>query len=536
LLSAKIKINTMEPNSNPEFNKFFKRTTTKAFTEARATPVILVCIYNHNNTLITHDLLYNIFSQYGKVQKILIFEKVKVWKAFVEFSTLESAFDAKRNLNDFMIFSDGTRMNIYFSNLDTIKFQNNNSGGISYIPEEENNSPDLQNLQIPTTNYPKPNVQIPSTINDQNQMTNIFPPPNLRKNPSSNSPTTFDDKGDEIFKIINERQQDKNPPQNEEEEKHDTEDSESNSFNPSLLSVFQQKPSQPVIINHQSFAPKPKTTVNRPYEDADAVQRPIIVRHAGHKHTAPPGLAVYRDLGMNQGNFLPQQTEARRLIPSPGSFHQIGQVSPPKNVQSYRPTDFPPRIINPNPTFENRQPQQHFRANSSNYISYPNEGNPRIQPTNFSPSGPHGTDLGAPQIESGEGSPDNLGHQTLFDLIEQDIAAELNSKMKNLDINAGQGGYPENFPTGMQYGNNLYDNNDDKKSQILYVKGLDDRDISIQMIYNLFSNFGNVLKVIYIRSKAASLLEYENAEYATIAKDYLNNIVLMKKTPQNILF
>jgi len=125
----------MEPNSNPEFNKFFKRTTTKAFTEARATPVILVCIYNHNNTLITHDLLYNIFSQYGKVQKILIFEKVKVWKAFVEFSTLESAFDAKRNLNDFMIFSDGTRMNIYFSNLDTIKFQNNNSGGISTHPQ-----------------------------------------------------------------------------------------------------------------------------------------------------------------------------------------------------------------------------------------------------------------------------------------------------------------------------------------------------------------------------------------------------------------
>jgi len=62
------------------------------------------------------------------------------------------------------------------------------------------------------------------------------------------------------------------------------------------------------------------------------------------------------------------------------------------------------------------------------------------------------------------------------------------------------------------------------------VKGLEDRDISIQMIYNLFSNFGNVLKVIFIRSKAAALLEYENAEYATIAKDYLNNIVLMKKS------
>ncbi len=56
----------------PEFNRLFKRSTTKAFTEVRATPVILVCIYNHNNTLITHDLLKTIFSQYGKVLRVPI--------------------------------------------------------------------------------------------------------------------------------------------------------------------------------------------------------------------------------------------------------------------------------------------------------------------------------------------------------------------------------------------------------------------------------------------------------------------------------
>lgn len=59
-----------------------------------------------------------------------MFEKVKVWKAFVEYSTLESAFEAKRRLDNFVLFNDGTRLNVYFSNLDTIRFRNDNSGGI----------------------------------------------------------------------------------------------------------------------------------------------------------------------------------------------------------------------------------------------------------------------------------------------------------------------------------------------------------------------------------------------------------------------
>jgi len=156
---------------------------------------------------------------------------------------------------------------------------------------------------------------------------------------------------------------------------------------------------------------------------------------------------------MNQGNFHPQQNEPRRLVPSPGSFNQIGQISPPKNAQVFRPPSVQefPRIVNPLPTFENRP---NFRvSNTSNYVYNPTEANPRIQPTNFSPNGPLGGNEMAPALESGEGSPDGVGHQNLFDLIEQDIAAELSSKMKNLDINAPQG-YDANY----QFNNNIYDN------------------------------------------------------------------------------
>ena len=65
---------------------------------------------------------------------------------------------------------------------------------------------------------------------------------------------------------------------------------------------------------------------------------------------------------------------------------------------------------------------------------------------------------------------------------------------------------------------------------MLYIQGLEYKDIKINMLYNIFSNFGNILKIIFIRSKAAALIEFENYEYSTISKDYLNNIVFMGKT------
>lgn len=51
-----------------------------------SSPVLLVCIYNQFGNIITHDYLYQLFSPYGSIVKILIFEKAKVWKTFVEYS------------------------------------------------------------------------------------------------------------------------------------------------------------------------------------------------------------------------------------------------------------------------------------------------------------------------------------------------------------------------------------------------------------------------------------------------------------------
>jgi len=47
------------------------------------------------------------------------------------------------------------------------------------------------------------------------------------------------------------------------------------------------------------------------------------------------------------------------------------------------------------------------------------------------------------------------------------------------------------------------------------------------MIYNIFSNFGNINKALFIKSKGIAFIEYESTIYSTIAKDSLNNCVFL---------
>ena len=44
------------------------------------------------------------------------------------------------------------------------------------------------------------------------------------------------------------------------------------------------------------------------------------------------------------------------------------------------------------------------------------------------------------------------------------------------------------------------------------------------MIYNLFSNFGNIINIIYNLKSGSALIQYENIEYAFIAKKFLSEM------------
>jgi hypothetical protein len=102
------------------------------------TPVLLVCVYNKSGAIITHDQFCKLFSEWGDVQRVLIFKKAKVWKTFVEMESPVAAQIAMERLNNAPILPDGSKMNIFPSALKKINFQNSNLGGVDYSELKKN--------------------------------------------------------------------------------------------------------------------------------------------------------------------------------------------------------------------------------------------------------------------------------------------------------------------------------------------------------------------------------------------------------------
>jgi RNA recognition motif-containing protein len=73
--------------------------------------------------------------------------------------------------------------------------------------------------------------------------------------------------------------------------------------------------------------------------------------------------------------------------------------------------------------------------------------------------------------------------------------------------------------------NNGYEDDGLEAKKVLFVRHLDNPDLKITMIYNLFSNYGNIAKILFMKQKRQALVEFETVEQATVAKDYLNNLV-----------
>jgi RNA recognition motif-containing protein len=65
---------------------------------------------------------------------------------------------------------------------------------------------------------------------------------------------------------------------------------------------------------------------------------------------------------------------------------------------------------------------------------------------------------------------------------------------------------------------------DQKCSKVVHVKGLEADCITNEIIASLFSNFGNIHKVLYLRKKHTALVEYHDVDSASVSKEMLNNL------------
>ena len=52
--------------------------------------------------------------------------------------TIESAIEAKKSLDNKILFEDGSRINIFYSSLDHVNFVNSNTGGVDYTKIKHN--------------------------------------------------------------------------------------------------------------------------------------------------------------------------------------------------------------------------------------------------------------------------------------------------------------------------------------------------------------------------------------------------------------
>lgn len=50
------------------------------------------------------------------------------------------------------------------------------------------------------------------------------------------------------------------------------------------------------------------------------------------------------------------------------------------------------------------------------------------------------------------------------------------------------------------------------------------------MIYNLFSNFGNILKIMFLKKKSVALIDFETIGNASNTRENLNNIIFFGST------
>ncbi len=55
-----------------DHSKHSKKASVKFASETKITRVLLVCVYNQSSSLITHDILYNVFSAHGKINRVLL--------------------------------------------------------------------------------------------------------------------------------------------------------------------------------------------------------------------------------------------------------------------------------------------------------------------------------------------------------------------------------------------------------------------------------------------------------------------------------
>ncbi|CAD8077109.1 unnamed protein product [Paramecium sonneborni] len=451
------------------------------------TNVILVVITNKANKTLGHDKYFKVFSQFGTIQRMLIFERSLTWKTFIEFEYLESANKARQIMND-KLFCDDPQlpMNVYASKLTYITFQENNTGGVDYTL--------LRKQQQPASQQPQQQIPIQllqSQMQFQNQMSQQIQQINsvmgqlqLVSAEGFSIPTVS---SVDLQSQIEKQQQ-------------------------LLNQIFEyQSNFQHLTDQYQNFL----QGVNK---SDDPSQQNVPSKQLNRKKLTLP--AEQQQKKNDQIEFLQSYQENNNADPLCDAYEDD------LNFQGLglRESD---NEITGSDQCEDEEDDEEQHNEFLQYFDQNSENKNQINQFQYKFEKPQ-------QILQ---QPSQIVQQSIqpsFQQIQTSNQDQFKNKMVRMPVSKSvtlQSVEKFQFDKMQSSADKIDDYSNSKllqqtkKSKVIYARWFDRKVVTSQMLYNLFSIYGNIDKMIYLKERSSALIQYMTNDYAAIAKESLNDIM-----------
>ncbi|CAD8139112.1 unnamed protein product [Paramecium pentaurelia] len=454
------------------------------------TNVILVVITNKTNKTLSHDKYFKIFSPFGTIQRMLIFERSLTWKTFIEFEFPESANKARQIMND-QLFCDDPQlpMNVYASKLTYITFQENNTGGIDYTQLRKSQQPSSKSQQ-----QQMPIQLLQSQMQFQNQMSQQI---------------------SQINQIMGQLQQ-----------------------------VCAEGFSIPTVssIDLQSQIEKQQQFLNQIYDYQTNFQHLTDqyqnFLHGVNKSDDPQSINVQSKQSNRKKLTLPaEQQNKNDQIEFLQSYQENNNADTlcdchedDLNFQGLGLRESDDDIIgseNENENDKEEEEEEEEEEEQNEFLQYFDQTSEnKNQFNNFQQAFEKPYQI--QQIQSVQQP--YLSSQTSYksnsDQFKNKIIRMPVSKSVTLQqVDKLQFDKMQQSADKVDEFSNYKQLQQTKKSKVIYARWFDKKVVTSQMLYNLFSIYGNIDKMIYLKERSSALIQYMTYDYAAIAKESLNDIM-----------
>ncbi|CAD8139746.1 unnamed protein product [Paramecium octaurelia] len=456
------------------------------------TNVILVVITNKANKTLGHDKYFKVFSQFGTIQRMLIFERSLTWKTFIEFDNPESAIKARQTMNDKPFCDDAQlMMNVYASKLTYITFQENNTGGVDYTL--------LRKQQQPAQKPPQQAIPIQflqSQMQFQHQMSQQIQQINslmgqLQQVSAEGFQTTMISSSDLQSQIEKQQSLLNQIYECQANFQHLTDQ-----YQNFLQDVNKQEETQATTVQQKQSNRKKLTLPADQKKKTDQIEFIQSYRDNNTESLFNSQEQKIEDDDLNfQGLGLRESDD--EIVGSEHCDDDDEEDEEQNEFLKYFDQNSDNRQINnfQNAFQNNDKPQQQFQ---SQQLQQSNLSQNSSQPTSSSNLDQFKNKIIRMPVSKS---------QTLQQVEKQQLDKMQQSADKIEEyIN----------PKFLQ---------SVRKSRVIYARWFDKKVVTSQMLYNLFSIYGNIDKMIYLKERSSALIQYVTQDHAAIAKESLNDIM-----------